>query len=918
MKKRIRITFIFLVAVSGLTAQALLRGHLQDDAGQPVIGANVVANPGQHGTLSDADGNWTLTISPGSYSLSITYVGYNTIDLPVTAVEGVNQIPIQTLTESAVFLEDVVVVGSRNAPRSLTTTPLPIDVLDNQELMATGQNTFDKTLQYRVPSFNVVQTPVNDATSLLDPYEIRNLGPSRTLILINGKRKNLSSLLNTQTSPARGETGSDISAIPVDAIKRVEILRDGASAQYGSDAIAGVMNIILKDNTEGGNVTLRSGITGKGDGEMIGIALNNGSSLGSKGFVNYTIDFSKINEARRSGTVSAEGEASDFGADLNEVKAYLAKYPDANNHNSAPATTAAKFEINAGSKLTNHSDIYANAAYVYKKVNSFANFRTPYWRTLSEYPYLKDFFPDGPNGEYIGYQPSFDGDLTDYNGTIGFHNTSNGWNTDVSFTTGGNRQLYLVANSQNRNGTKNPDGTNKYQENSPISFKPGGESFRHVVGNLDINRKFNDMIGIAVGSEFRSENFEIIAGDQASYEDGGADSYAGNDIRNAGKFNRYNFGAYGDVSLDLTKAFLINGTARHENYSDFGGATVWKISSRYLLWNDRATLRASYSTGFRAPTLHQKFYQKAQYSFVPGSGIQVAGLTNNVSREARLLGLPALNPEKSRNFTAGIGLRPFSRMNITLDYYYIDIRDRILLSTEITPTAAGNTPLDKVLKEGNLTSVSFFANALNTYTAGLDLVINYRGTKIGSGDLDINLAGNYALANDNYQVSAGKYVNNPKLIDEAGQSVINQTQEHLYFTSRPKYKAILGFDYEIGNWLFSLNNTLFGPVQFKQAGIDADLYTEFKPKVVTDIGVGYHFCKRWNVNLNCNNLLDVLPKWEFKAENASGTAKLNDPQFVQTQSNLITFNQRYPVTTYDGSHFSQLGRLFSISINYKL
>ncbi|HMW38054.1 MAG: TonB-dependent receptor [Saprospiraceae bacterium] len=918
MKKLIRIAFIFLVAVSGLTAQALLRGHLQDDAGQPLIGANVVANPGQHGTLSDADGNWTLNITPGSYTLSITYVGYNTVDLPVTAVEGINQIPVQTLSESAVFLEDVVVVGSRNAPRSLTTTPLPIDVLNNQELIATGQNTFDKTLQYRVPSFNVVQTPVNDATSLLDPYEIRNLGPSRTLILINGKRKNLSSLLNTQTSPARGETGSDISAIPVDAIKRVEILRDGASAQYGSDAIAGVMNIILKDNSEGGNVTLRSGITGKGDGEMIGIALNNGSSLGSKGFVNYTIDFSKINEARRSGTVSAEGEASDFGADLNEVKAYLAKYPDANNHNSAPATTAAKFEMNAGSKLTSHSDIYANAAYVYKKVNSFANFRTPYWRTLSDYPYLKDFFPDGPNGEYIGYQPSFDGDLTDYNGTIGFRNTSNGWNTDVSFTTGGNRQLYLVANSQNRNGTKNPDGTNKYQENSPISFKPGGESFRHVVGNLDITRKFNDMIGIAVGSEFRSENFEIIAGDQASYEDGGADSYAGNDIRNAGKFNRYNFGAYGDVSLDLTKAFLINGTARHENYSDFGGATVWKLSSRYLLWNDRATLRASYSTGFRAPTLHQKFYQKAQYSFVPGSGIQVAGLTNNVSREARLLGLPALNPEKSRNFTAGIGLRPINRMNITLDYYYIDIRDRILLSTEITPTAGGNTPLDKVLMEGNLTSVSFFANALNTYTTGLDLVINYRGTKIGSGDLDINLAGNYAIANDNYQVAEGKYVNNPKLIDEAGQSVINQTQEHLYFTSRPKYKTILGFDYEIGNWLFSLNNTLFGPVQFKQAGMDADLYTEFKPKVVTDLGVGYRFCKRWNVNLNCNNLLDVLPKWEFKAENASGTTKLNDPQFVQTQSNLITFNQRYPVTTYDGSHFSQLGRLFSISINYKL
>lgn len=211
-------------------------------------------------------------------------------------------------TEEVQKLEEVSVTGTRTALRSNTTTALPIDVLTAKELSTTGQVTFDKALQYRIPSFNTVNTPVNDATSLMDPYEIRNMGPSRTLILINGKRKNLSSLVYVQTSPGRGETGADISAIPSDAIERVEILRDGASAQYGSDAIAGVMNIILKKHTNGPSINLRSGATGKGDGESFGMSINNGSKVGDKGFVNYTIDFSKTALANRPGTVDADGE----------------------------------------------------------------------------------------------------------------------------------------------------------------------------------------------------------------------------------------------------------------------------------------------------------------------------------------------------------------------------------------------------------------------------------------------------------------------------------------------------------------------------------------------------------------------------------------------------------------------------------
>ncbi|MGB4958982.1 MAG: TonB-dependent receptor [Saprospiraceae bacterium] len=888
-----------------------MKGNVVDDTGNPIIGANIIATPGGTGTITDLDGNYTLSIDAGTYTLKASYLGYAPQTRSISLQGGETKSWDVKFSEDAFTLQDVVVVGSRTAPRSNTTSPLPVDVFSAKDLLTTGQATFDKALQYRVPSFNTVQTPVNDATSLLDPYEIRNMGPSRTLILINGKRKNMSSLLYTQTSPGRGETGADISAIPTDMIKRVEILRDGASAQYGSDAIAGVMNIILKDDADAGGVTFRTGVTSKGDGEMFGIAINNGTKLGANGFMNYTIDLSKTALANRPGTVDAAGEAGDFGANITTVQSFLSKYPDAGNVNGSPETAASKFALNAGSKISANTEMYGNAAYVFKKVNSYANYRTPYWRTLGDFPYLKDFFPDGPNGEYIGYVPTFEGDLKDYNGTIGWKTNKNGWIADVSFTTGGNQQTYTVSNSHNRNGTKNPDGTNKYRENSPVLFKPGGTAFSHNVGNIDITRRLSDKVGVAFGSEFRSELFTVIEGDLASYEDGGADSFAGNDPRNSGQFSRYNFGGYADIALDFSDDFLINGTARVENYSDFGNAFVWKVSSRYKFNEDKVTVRGSVSTGFKAPTLHQIYTQKAQYSFVPGQGIQVGGLISNVSREAGLLGLPSLEPEKSTNITLGLGMRPSSDFSFTLDYYNISVKDRIVLSTEIGNTTAGNTALDKILNANNLSDLSFFVNALDTKTSGLDFVSNYRGFELGTGRLGINLSGNYTFQNERNGA-----VKNPKLVADAGQSVANGTQEALFFTSRPRFKAILGLDAEFGKLGLQLNNTLFGPTTFRQQGLTDGLFTEFATKIVTDLGITYQTSKNSTLSININNLLNVLPEWSFKADSGKESL-LSDAALLKANSNAITFNQRYSQMTYDGYHFSQLGTMFNAALNIR-
>ncbi len=804
-------------------------------------------------------------------------------------------------------IQKVVIVstGSRGSQRTMVDTPVPVDVLSSRELTKTGQVTLDKSMQFRVPSFNTVQTPVNDATSLLDPYEIRNMGPSRVLILINGKRKNMSSLVYTQTSPGRGESGSDISAIPADAIKRIEVLRDGASAQYGSDAIAGVVNIILKDNPEGGSVTARAGITHKHDGGMGGLSVNQGFALGGdRGFFNYTLDASRVNLSSRSGVVSAEGESSDFGAPLSEVQAFLSKYPDARNINGSPKTKATKGLFNTRYDLGDGVAIYGNAAYVRKKVNSFANYRTPYWRP-TDYGLLH---PAGTT--YEGYQPTFDGTLDDYNATGGVKMDLAGWTTDFSLTYGGNKQKYDVDHSVNRS-MEDAVLAGTSTEHSPTHFYAGGVEFQHYVFNGDISKQLTDTVNFYAGTELRHEKFEVKAGERASWLGSGADSFAGNHPDNSFPSSRSNYGVYAGSTWDISKDWLVDGTGRWEKYTDFGSAFVWKLSTRFKA-NDWVTLRASASKGFRAPSLAQIYTQKAQYSFVPGGGIQVSGLVNNVSAQAAALGVPKLKAEKSDNITLGLGLKPDENTSATLDYYNIKVKDRIVLGKEIVPTGDPAQQLDQILAANGIVSVSFFVNAVKTRTEGLDYVLSRKNIPLADGKLTLNLSGNYTHKNERDGA-----VKNPPIVANAGQSVLDATQEALMFTSRPKFKTILGADWDYKKLNLSVNNTVFGPTRFRQAGLNSNLETKFKTKNVTDFALNYNLMPNVTVSFNVNNVFNTTPEWEFKALNAEGQKIIDDPNAKAIQRNLITFNGRYDMVTYDGSHFSQLGRTYAASLNYR-
>jgi iron complex outermembrane recepter protein len=883
------------------TAQGTLKGTITSESGEPLANASIIVGGNKGGTSTDTSGNYRLSLAAGTYKIFITSVGFNPYSMNVKIDNATVTKDIVLKFAVADLSEVVVAVGSRASQRTFTTTPLPVDNINAAELASTGQLSFDKALQLRVPSFNTVNTPVNDATSLLDPYEIRNMGPSRTLILINGKRKNPSALVYIQTSPGRGETGADLAAIPTDAIKRVEILRDGASAQYGSDAIAGVMNVILKDRFDYTNFKIASGLTHKGDGFSILTSLNGGANFGSKGFINYTINFQRENRTNRSGTVDAEGDNNDLSdgsaASLQQVQAYLDRFPDAKNISGTPTSTATKFLVNAGIPVSENTNFYANAAYVYKKVQSFANYRTPYWK--QDYGLLHD-----AGSEYVGYGPTFEGDLNDYNATVGFKTTKSGWTHDISFTTGGNKQLYTVENTINHSlGNK-----------SPIRFKPGGYAFNHVVGNIDITKEVTDKLSIGFGSEFRSENFQIFAGDTASYTGEGANSFPGVNEVNAIKVNRFNIGGYFDLNYDISNVFLINGTVREEYYSDFGSTFVWKISGRAKVAGDKFTLRSSISTGFRAPSLHQINLQIAQQSFVPGQGIQTKGIVSNKSPQAHLLGVPALKPEKSTNFTAGFGFNPTKNFSLTVDYYHIDIKDRIILSSNITNTAAGNTELDAVLRNNGIVGVSFFTNGIRTRTEGIDVVANYKNITVGTtGKLTINLAGNYTLLN-----KLDGSITNPKLIGDAGQSTFDYIQEALLTTSRPKYKAVLGGDLFLSKWNFALNNTLYGPTNFRNDGLNKNLELEFQTKVVSDINIAYQFSSRVNASIAVNNIFNITPEWKLKALNSEGDAILSDAALVKKNVNAITFNGRYSLVTYDGSHFNQLGTTFLATLNFKL
>ncbi len=812
-------------------AQFTATGRVTDVGGDGLPGATVAVTGAKTGTTTSLDGSFSLSVPGNSGELQVSYTGFKTVTVRVSAS---NPNVVIALEEDSERLGEVTVVGSRFAPRTAITSPVPIDNIKRDELLATGQTSFDKQLTYTVPSFNSSNQTISDATAHFDPFDLRGLGPSRTLVLINGKRKNPSSLVYINDTPGKGEVGVDMKSIPAAAIERVEVLRDGASAQYGSDAIAGVVNVILKKDYEYTTTNFFGGATSEGDGEFYGYNINTGVKVGEKGYVNVSHSFSDQKETNRAGS---PGKDNLFGVDDSWTHAN----PSLGMIVGQPNMTTGDFFVNASVDLGRNAEVYGFGGFTYRRGRSYALYRTPYWRP-TDFGLLTE-----PGQPYNGFHPTFDTDILDNTQVIGIRGTSNSWKYDLSYTRGGNRVDYTVFNSINT--TMGPK--------SPTVFRVGGYEFRNNIFNLDLFRQFGP-VSIAFGSEMRAENFIAKAGEAASYIDAmdpagygpaGAQSFPGLQPQNEVDAFRYNIGGYAELTYDVTQDLLVGGAVRTEKYSDFGNVTNYKVNARYKFWDDRLSLRGSLSTGFRAPSLHQIYLSNIQ-TLISGGTVSEQGTFNNESSVLRRLGIHKLKAETAQNLTLGIAAKPLSGLYVSVDYYNITVDDRIVYSSSISSSDT-TSDVYTILQQNNITSLKFFLNAVNTRTSGIDFVAGY-SMNLSKGKLGINLAANF-----NKNEIRGK-IATPEPLSRANIDVFDRKEQSRILTARPNDKIILGLSYEIGKFKAVLNNTRFGEVTWQNsAGSQFD--QTFSAKVITDLNLSYRFSNAIAFGIALNNLLNVYP-----------------------------------------------------------
>ena len=824
MDKKSKIfVFILLMSFTSMIGQTI-KGKVTDGNGVPLAFVNVLEKETVNGVSTDEQGEFVLNVKHMPATLVFSSVGFTTLEKTLYDVSYVTII----LKEDNV-LEEVVLTGNRAKPRTILDSAVPIDNVSVRELQATGQTNIDQMLTYTVPSYNSSNQTISDATAHFDPADLRGLGPSRTLVLVNGKRKNQSALVYVNDTPGKGEVGVDMKSIPTAAIERVEILRDGASAQYGSDAVAGVVNIILKKGVEFTQVNVNSGVTKEGDGFNIDGDVNHTFTFGEGGFVNATLGLSYQEKTDRAGE---PGKDDLFGVD----NQWTRDNPDLGMIIGQPEMKKGDLFVNAEYPLNENTTLYGFGGFNMRQGKSFALYRPPYWIT-------DDFGLLTPPGEtYDGFQPTFETDIQDILFTAGSRFKLGGFNADLSGSYGRNSVDYTIGNTINVS----------LGANSPTSFDAGAYAFSNIVGNFDMSRSFGD-VSIGFGVEARQERFEVTAGEEASYIDGGAQSFPGLQPGNALNETRTNVGGYGTLDWDVSEDFLIGGAVRYENYSDFGDNFSWKVNSRYKL-GEAGVLRASYSTGFRAPSLHQVYLSNVQ-TLVSGGTISNQGTFNNVSPVIRDLGVDPLFAETSENVSAGITVKASNDFTISLDYYNVKVDDRVVFSGEIGGTDDDGNPnadVQQILDDNSVTSIKFFINAADTKTEGFDYTMRYKNIDFAAGKLGLNLA-----LNINKTKLEGE-VKTPTKLANYKNAIFNRKEQSRIISARPNTKLLFGADYKYKKFTAFLNNTYFGEVTWQHA-TDPNKDQTFSGKIITDISFGYEFSDMISFNAQVNNLFDVYP-----------------------------------------------------------
>ena len=739
---------------------AELSGTVTDVTGGRLTGVAVEARPvGAAGPIqtasTDSTGMFTLsTLKPGVYDVTFSRPGFREVVYAKVEV-GTDAATILNVEMVVEFEEEVVVVGSRAQPRSVTESPVPIDAIRFQDVVSQGSTTLDYQLRTLVPSFNVATHPISDAATLVRPASLRNLAHDHTLVLVNGKRRHRSSVIAWFAGVTDGAQGPDISTIPSIALRQVEVLRDGASAQYGSDAIAGVINFLLKDAREGGSFEFHTGTYRAGDGDAYTVASNAGLPFGDTGFVNLSFEYSNADPTDRS---VQRADAAALIAAGNTAVADPAQV-----WGNPKVEDDLKLFANFGNLFANGVQFYGHANYADKKVTEGFYFRNPNTRqniytldggqTLLIGDVLKakgmgsancppvkiaDNVPDQEALSHVfaddncfsfqeiapgGFTPQFGGVVTDMSVLAGLRRvTANGLTWDVSASYGSHQSDFFFKNTVN--ASLGPE--------TPRDFDPGLYRQEDVNFNFDVSYAASDRVNVAAGAEWRNEGFTVGAGGPPSWEVGpyaaqgfvpASNGFPGFADYTAGTWNRVNVAFYGDVELrGREDRWLVGGAVRVERFDIFGATMNGKLSARIGL-SDIVSLRGGVSTGFRAPTPGQQNTINVQTTLNEQLELTDSGTVPSTFAAAERHGGVPLRPETSRNVTAGLVIDngPFT---LTADYFRVAIADRLALSGLISTDAEDRALLlaDGITSAKSLTLFRFFINDFSTRTQGIDIV----------------------------------------------------------------------------------------------------------------------------------------------------------------------------------------------------
>jgi iron complex outermembrane receptor protein len=976
MNTRLTVLLFFMAMSFNVFAQNGTITGTVSDANGPLPVATVTVDGSSKGDVTGMDGTYQIEVEPGTYTVVASYIGYSAQKKEVTVTAG-GTATLDFILEEGLIVDEVVVTGTRASNRTNTDAAVPVDVINVAKLSAAApQTSINQLLHTTTPSFSSNTQTISDGTDHIDPASLRGLGPDQVLVLINGKRRHTSSLVNVNGTFGRGNVGTDMNAIPASAIQNIEVLRDGAAAQYGSDAIAGVINLRLRNDvnklrvnlTTGANFTSQIGpFEGElkdYDGEVVNLGLNYGLPIGENGgFINFTGEMSYRGSTNRmqefSGDIFnrfnaveriAAADGADVGAlTMTQVQSYAQSvgYFDATLKsdimNAADlATLQGLLNVDAtddelAARGMQRSDFNMRVGQSELRGGKFfANMAVPLGDNLEFYAYGGMGYRNGCSGCFYrlpsqnrtttsiypnGTVPRIQSNIYDQSIATGIRGKIGDWNVDFSNVYGGNSFLFYMTNTHNAT----------LGSSSPTTFNAGGHSFTQNTSNFDLSQylEVNGMkgINIAVGAEYRYENYKVIPGTELSWGNydvngnlvtpttadslltkdflgrsrpSGAQCFAGFLPSNEVDANRSSVGAYADAEFEFNDAFLLNAALRFENYSDFGSTLNYKLAARFKVTDDIA-IRGAVSTGFRAPSLHQIHFSRTSTIFELVNGVSVPterGTFANTSRAAKLLGIPELKQETSQNFSIGFTAKiPSAGLRLTVDAYQVNIDDRVVLTGAFS--AGGDAELELIFAQAQAGSATFFANAISTISQGIDVVVAHNMLIGEKGILSNSLAATFSQ--NRWDQDQG--INASPLLEAKGlvETYFDQTSRIYLEEAVPRVKITLGNTLTLDKWSVYLRNTYFGQTteatnaaifddELNQIDNSIDPYND--PRLITDLSIGYQFSDDLSLTIGANNLFDIYPD-------------VVDDAFLS--SGRFLYSRRSPQFSFGGRHI--FGRL---------